>query len=135
MIGGLPAQFGQQTFCAGHILADKDQEGRTFAAVEAFAAPWSMRMTEIDAVGMYDSLFDMPFQYMMCMYNAPVNAEGMEGFHFHIEFFPPMRSKDKQQFLASSETGAGAHCNPTAPEEKAQELRAAYRKYITEAYK
>mgnify|MGYP001266254881 FL=1 len=42
-------------FCAGHILADKDQERRTFAAVEAFAAPWSMRMTEIDAVGMYDT--------------------------------------------------------------------------------
>ncbi len=42
-------------FCAGHILPDKDQERRTFAAVEAFAAPWSMRMTEIDAVGMYDT--------------------------------------------------------------------------------
>ena len=95
----------------------------------------ALAKTVRDAVGMYDSLFDMPFPYMMCMYNAPVNAKGMEGFHFHIEFFPPMRSKDKQQFLASSETGAGAHCNPTAPEEKAQELRAAYRKYITEAYK
>lgn len=42
-------------FCAGHILADKAQERKTFAAVEAFSAPWSMRMLEIDAVGMFDT--------------------------------------------------------------------------------
>ena len=42
-------------YCAGHLLADKDQERATFAAVEAFSAPWSMKMTEIDAVGMYDT--------------------------------------------------------------------------------
>ncbi len=83
-----------------------------------------------NTAGMYDSLFDMPFPYMMCMFNAPVNSAGIESFHFHIEFFPPMRSKEKQQFLASSETGAGAHCNPTAPEEKAEELKEAYKKYV-----
>ena len=86
-------------------------------------------------VGMYDSLFDMPFPFMMCIYNAPVNMDDIEGFHFHIEFYPPMRSKEKQQFLASSETGAGAHCNPTAPEEKAQELKAAYHNFVAEAKK
>ncbi len=42
-------------FCAGHILPDKDREQKTFAAVEAFSAPFSMRMLEIDAVGMYDT--------------------------------------------------------------------------------
>lgn len=93
----------------------------------------ALAKTVRDTVGMYDSLFDMPFPYMMCMYNAPVNTDNIEGFHFHIVFFPPMRSREKQQFLASSETGAGAHCNPTAPEEKAKELRAAYEKYIAEA--
>lgn len=86
-----------------------------------------------NTVGMYDNLFDMPFPYMMCMFNAPVNTPDIEGFHFHIEFFPPMRSHEKQQFLASSETGAGAHCNPTVPEEKALELKAAYLKYISGA--
>src|SRR5919198_6650269 len=35
-------------FAAAHILPDKDQEARCFAAVEAFSAPWSMRMLEID---------------------------------------------------------------------------------------
>ncbi len=42
-------------FCAAHILPDKAQEGRAFAAVEAFSAPYSVRMLEIDAVGMYDT--------------------------------------------------------------------------------
>lgn len=42
-------------FCAAHILPDKAQEARCFAAVDAFAAPYSMRMLEIDNVGMYDT--------------------------------------------------------------------------------
>lgn len=42
-------------FCAAHTLPDQKLQERAFAAVEAFAAPFSMRMTEIDAVGMYDT--------------------------------------------------------------------------------
>ncbi|WP_274630087.1 N(2)-acetyl-L-2,4-diaminobutanoate deacetylase DoeB [Arvimicrobium flavum] len=42
-------------FCAAHILPDKAQEAKAFAAVEAFSAPYSMKMLEIDAVGMYDT--------------------------------------------------------------------------------
>ena len=83
-----------------------------------------------DCAGMYDSLFQMPFPYMMCMHNAPVNSGDLDrSFQFHIEFYPPMRAADKQQFFASSETGAGAWCNPTCPEEKAEELRRAYSAY------
>ncbi len=81
--------------------------------------------------GTFDSLFDYPFPYMMCMHQSPVNSEDTSDYyHFHIEFFPPMRSADKQKFNASSETGAWAHCNPTAPEEKAEELRQAYQKFL-----
>lgn len=80
--------------------------------------------------GMLDSLFGYKFPYMMCMHNAPVNGEDTSDYyHFHIEFFPPMRSAEKMKFNASSETGAWAHCNPTAPEEKAQELREAYQRF------
>lgn len=85
-----------------------------------------------NTVGMYDNLFDMLFPYMMCIYNAPLNDHATD-WHFHIEFFTPMRAPEKQQFLASSETGAWAHCNPTAPEDKAQELRSAYRKFAGES--
>jgi N2-acetyl-L-2,4-diaminobutanoate deacetylase len=42
-------------FCAAHVLADEALSKRAFAAVEAFSAPWSMKMLEIDAVGMYDT--------------------------------------------------------------------------------
>ncbi|TIT15167.1 MAG: N-alpha-acetyl diaminobutyric acid deacetylase DoeB, partial [Mesorhizobium sp.] len=42
-------------FCAAHIRPDKDLEAKGFDAVEAFSAPWSMKMLEIDAVGMFDT--------------------------------------------------------------------------------
>jgi N2-acetyl-L-2,4-diaminobutanoate deacetylase len=42
-------------YCAGHYRPDKALEEKGFAAVEAFAAPWSMKMIEIDAVGMFDT--------------------------------------------------------------------------------
>lgn len=42
-------------YAAAHALPDKEQQRRCFAAVAAFAAPYSMKMIEIDAVGMYDT--------------------------------------------------------------------------------
>jgi N-alpha-acetyl-L-2,4-diaminobutyrate deacetylase len=42
-------------FAAAHVLPDKGQEARAMAAVEAFAAPFSMKMLEIDSVGMLDT--------------------------------------------------------------------------------
>jgi N-alpha-acetyl-L-2,4-diaminobutyrate deacetylase len=42
-------------FCAAHSLPDAGLTSKAFEAVEAFSAPWSMQMTEIDAVGMYDT--------------------------------------------------------------------------------
>lgn len=102
-----------------NIAEFTDEEKRDFAKV--------MKET----TGMLDSLFDFKFPYMMCMHNAPVNGEDpSEYFHFHVEFFPPMRSADKIKFNASSETGAWAHCNPTAPEAKAEELREAHKRFI-----
>lgn len=84
-----------------------------------------------ETAGMLDSLFDMPFPYMMCMHQNPVNTGDFSAYyHFHIEFFPPMRASDKIKFNASSETGVWSHCNPTSPEEKAEELRAAHKKFL-----
>ena len=42
-------------FAAAHILDDKAQEAACFSAVEAFGAPYSVKMLEIDAVGMFDT--------------------------------------------------------------------------------
>lgn len=84
------------------------------------------------ATATLDMLFDMKFPYMMCMYSEPVNSHVYYGdiWHYHIEFFPPMRSRDKQKFNASSETGAWAPCNPTSPEEMAANLRTAYIRFM-----
>jgi len=91
----------------------------------------NLARTVRDTAGMLDSLFGFQFPYMMCMHQDPVNSgDFSEYYHFHIEFFPPMRAADKQKFNASSETGAWAHANPTKPEEKAVELRQAYERFI-----
>ncbi|WP_024302583.1 N(2)-acetyl-L-2,4-diaminobutanoate deacetylase DoeB [Pseudogulbenkiania sp. MAI-1] len=42
-------------FAAVHILPDKGQQERCEAAMRAFGAPYSMKMLEIDSVGMLDT--------------------------------------------------------------------------------
>ncbi|HYC14525.1 MAG TPA: N(2)-acetyl-L-2,4-diaminobutanoate deacetylase DoeB [Stellaceae bacterium] len=42
-------------YAAAHVLPDKAQEQHCFAAVEAFSAPYSLRMLEIDARGLLDT--------------------------------------------------------------------------------
>ena len=42
-------------FAAAHILDDKDTEERCFAAMQAFNAPYSVQLREIDSGGMYDN--------------------------------------------------------------------------------
>ncbi len=50
--GGKTLEF--VPFVGGHILEDKVQQAKIVAAMEAFSAPYSMMMLELDAVGMYD---------------------------------------------------------------------------------
>jgi N2-acetyl-L-2,4-diaminobutanoate deacetylase len=51
--GGKTLEF--LPFAAAHRLPDKAQEARCIAAMEAFNAPYSMMLLELDAMGMYDS--------------------------------------------------------------------------------
>lgn len=71
----------------------------------------------------YDNLFQFSFPYMMLLHQAPVRGR-FPYFHFHLEFYPPHRSKDKLKYLASVETGGGSFLNDSLAEEKAAELRA-----------
>ncbi len=72
----------------------------------------------------YDKLFDMEFPYMMMFFQAPVNGEDLKDFfHFHIEFDPPKRAKDKIKWMASVETGTWTFINPVLSEEAAKTLR------------
>jgi UDPglucose--hexose-1-phosphate uridylyltransferase len=59
---------------------------------------------------------------MMLFHQTPVKGE-YPFFHFHIEFYPPHRTKDKLKYLAGVESGAGTFLNDSLAEEKAAELR------------
>ncbi|TMC56571.1 MAG: galactose-1-phosphate uridylyltransferase [Chloroflexi bacterium] len=69
----------------------------------------------------YDALFEMSLPYMMVLHQAPVGGD--PDAHFHIEFYPLNRSKEKLKYRAGCETGAGTFVTDALPEQWAQELR------------
>jgi len=71
----------------------------------------------------FDKLFNISFPYMMVLHQQPSDGGDYDFYHFHIEFYPPMRTATKLKFLAGSESGAGMFINDTLAEEKAAELR------------
>jgi UDPglucose--hexose-1-phosphate uridylyltransferase len=71
----------------------------------------------------YDRLFDKPLPYVMAMHQRPP-GRGRKHHHFHIEFYPPNRTRDKLKYLAGSELGAGAFILDARAEDTAAELRA-----------
>lgn len=87
-----------------------------------------------NVTGMFDSLFDRKFPYMMGIYQLPVNtseySDSKEYYRFHVKFYPPMRGEKSIKYNASSETGAWANANPRVVEETAVELRNALNKFI-----
>ncbi len=51
--GGKTLEF--VPFAAAHQLTDRDQQEKAMAAVEAFGAPYSLLLLELDSTGMYDT--------------------------------------------------------------------------------
>src|SRR5262249_27091510 len=72
----------------------------------------------------FDNLWSMPFPYVMPLHQAPTDGGDFRGFHFHIEFHPPLRQPNLLKYLAGPESGGGNFLSDTSPEEKAAELRA-----------
>jgi UDPglucose--hexose-1-phosphate uridylyltransferase len=77
--------------------------------------------------GGFDKIYDRLFPYMMCIHQTPVNspryADAENYYAFHIEFYPPLRAKDKIKWYAGSEMGAGAAANPLDVDECAAILK------------
>lgn len=71
-----------------------------------------------------DGLWGISMPYVMVMQQAPTDGVDRAGSHFRLEFYPPLRTKEKLKYLAGCESGAGTYINDTLPEEKAAELRA-----------
>jgi UDPglucose--hexose-1-phosphate uridylyltransferase len=55
--------------------------------------------------------------------NTKRYADCANYFRFHVEFYPPLRAKDKIKYYAGSEMGAGAAANPLDIDECAEILR------------
>lgn len=75
----------------------------------------------------FDKIYNRQFPYMMCLHQTPVNekkyADAENYYAFHIEFYTPLRAKDKIKWYAGSEMGAGAAANPLDVDECAAILR------------
>ncbi|MDP8905708.1 MAG: galactose-1-phosphate uridylyltransferase [Chloroflexota bacterium] len=71
----------------------------------------------------YDRLFGFSLPYIMAIHQRPTDGGDHDGYHLHLEFYPPNRTATKLKYLAGSEAGAGAFINDTLPEETAPRLR------------
>jgi len=69
----------------------------------------------------YDSFFKKKCPYIMGLHAAPFLND--ENFHFHVEFYPPLRSKNQPKILAGSESMAGVFIMDMLPEETSLALR------------
>ena len=72
----------------------------------------------------YDNLWRTPFPYVLAFHHAPTGVHDAAGFHFHLEFHPPLRKRNLLKYLAGPEVGGGSFLSDTLPEEKAAELHA-----------
>ncbi len=71
----------------------------------------------------YDRLWGFSMPYIMVHHPRPTDGGDYPEWQFHIEFYPPYRTRDKLKYLAGSEAGAGTFINDTLPEETAEHLR------------
>src|SRR5262249_28758423 len=75
-----------------------------------------------DVLVRFDNLWRLSFPYVLVLHQAPTDGTVAEGFHFHIEFHPPLRSPNLLKHLAGPELGGGSFLSDTSPEQKAEEL-------------
>ena len=71
----------------------------------------------------FDSLWDRPFPYLMCWYQAPLDGGSHPETQLHAQFYPPYRTRDRLKYLAGTELGAGMFAMDVLPETMAYELQ------------
>ena len=77
-----------------------------------------------DVLIRFDNMWRMPFPYVMPLHQAPTDGNDYRGFHFHIEFHPPLRKPNLLKYLAGAEIGGGYFLSDTSPEAKPADVRA-----------
>jgi len=106
--------YGVHIYPRGHlpsILQFSKRQRRLFALILK------------DTVLRFDNLFGFSFPYMMVFHQQPTDGREYPHYHFHVEFYPPLRDRGKIKFFAGVEMGAGTTTFDYVPEERAQELR------------
>lgn len=100
---------------------------RTYASLADMPTNELRSFAEVlrDVLVRFDNLWQMPFPYVMTLHQAPTDGGDYEGFHFHVQFQPPLRKPNLLKYLAGPEIGGGGFLSDTSPERKAEELRAA----------
>ena len=63
----------------------------------------------------FDNLWRTSFPYVMALHQAPTDGRRHDGFHFHVEFHPPLRKPDLLKYLAGPEVGGGSFLSDTCP--------------------
>ena len=93
------------------------------------AGPWEFNDSQLRSFALcfqkvvkgYDLFLKKKCPYIMGLHAAPNLVD--DTFHFHVEFYPPLRSGDKPKILAGSESMAGVFIMDVLPEEAATILR------------
>lgn len=95
------------------------------SAIDEFSKEEDLQLAEILHVVLkkFDGLWQLSLPYIMVMHQRPTDGGSYPASHFHIEFYPPLRTPNKRKFLAGVEAGAGTFINDTHPEETSRELR------------
>ncbi len=82
------------------------------AQLNKLTSLFSITMKKLDSL-----LHNVPYNFML--HTAPLNASGLDHFHWHIEIMP------KVSMVAGFEWGTGFYINTTPPEESARFLKEA----------
>ena len=93
------------------------------------AGPWEFDENQLNSFSIclqkvvkgYDCFLEKKCPYIMGLHAAPSLDD--KSFHFHVEFYPPLRSGNKPKVLAGSESMAGVFIMDVLPEESAIILR------------
>ena len=91
--------------------------------------PWKFNDNQIEdfsksiqkVVKGYDTFLNKKCPYIMGLHASPELNDN--NFHFHVEFYPPLRHGDKPKILAGSESMAGVFIMDVLPEDSANVLR------------
>ena len=93
------------------------------------AGPWEFNDDQLHSFSLclqkvikgYDMFLQKKCPYIMGLHAAPTFND--KTFHFHAEFYPPLRFNDKPKILAGSESMGGVFIMDVLPEETAAILR------------